>query len=141
MQCLPFYVCLISISIMSSGFLHVVKMAGFPHFKRLSNIPLYIYIYIYFITYICDVTVYILYIYIYHKQKLFTSICSNFTLVFLIFLFFVAWGLELRASYLLGRCSATWATPPALILHIWCHSLHLFKFGYPLTSYHTSGSS
>jgi hypothetical protein len=41
------------------------------------------------------------------------AICYN---IFIYYLFFVALELELRASCLLGRCSSTWATLPALFV-------------------------
>jgi hypothetical protein len=48
-------------------------------------------------------------------------------------LFFLAvWEFELRGSHLLGRCSTTWATPPALFL------LGIFKIG-PLELFAVAG--
>jgi hypothetical protein len=44
---------------------------------------------------------------------------------FFLFCFAVLLGFELRASWLLGRCSTTWATPPAVFMLItfemWSH--------------------
>jgi hypothetical protein len=58
------------------------------------------------------------------------AICYN---IFIYYLFFVALELELRASCLLGRCSSTWATLPALFVLVF---FFLLVLGFVLrTSY------